>query len=324
MTLLTPHPLVRRPLGARGPDLSVIGLGAWEAGGGRTWGANRSDADVIRALRHGFDLGVNWIDTAEVYAQGRSEEIVGRALRGHDDVLVFTKVAPRPDGSGVRAREVARAVEGSLRRLGREAIDVYQVHWRDPQVPIEATWEAMAELAARGLVQHVGLSNVGIDDLRRCARVRQVDSVQLNASLLHTQELERMLPACRELQTGVVCYGALAFGLLSGGVGARRPADWRGGGYGMNDFFVAENYARYFAPGVLAAHLRRVESLRAVAAQLGRTPAQAALGWLVAQPGVTGALVGSRSRAHIEENLRGGGRPLSARDLERIEAAVDG
>jgi methylglyoxal reductase len=320
---LVTHPLPLRPLGSRGPAVSVIGLGGWEAGGGRTWGVNRSDAEVIRALRHGFYLGVNWIDTAEVYAHGRSEEIVGRALRGHDHVLVFTKVAPRPDGTGVRPREVARAVEASLRRIGRDAIDVYQVHWRDPRVPIEVTWEAMANLVDHGLVRHLGLSNVTAEDLRRCARIRHVDSLQLEASLLYAEELRGLLAACGEVGTGVVCYGALAFGLLSGRVGERRPSDWRGGGYGQEDFFVAENYARFFAPAVLPAQLRRVRSLSAVAAELGMTPAQAALGWLAAQPGVTGALVGSRCPAHIEENVRGGCCSLSARQLERIEAAVD-
>jgi aryl-alcohol dehydrogenase-like predicted oxidoreductase len=323
MAPLVTHPLACRPLGTRGPAISVIGLGAWEAGGGRTWGVNRSDAEVTNALRHGFDLGVNWIDTAEVYARGRSEEIVGRALRGHDHVLVFTKVAPRPDGTGVRPREVAGAIEASLRRIGRDAIDVYQVHWRDPRVPIEATWEAMAKLAERGLVRHLGLSNVTSDDLRLCARIRHVDSMQLQASLLHTEELRRLLPVCRELGTGVVCYGALAFGLLSGSVDERRLSDWRGGGYGHEDFFVAENYARFFAPAVRSAQLRRVRSLGDVAAELGMTPTQAALGWLVAQPGVTGVLVGSRSPAHIEENVCGGRCSLSARRLARIQAAVD-
>jgi methylglyoxal reductase len=323
MAAVAKHPLARRRLGARGPAVSVVGLGGWEAGGGRTWGANASDAEVVDALRHAFDLGIDWVDTAEVYAQGRSEEIVGRALRGRDDVRVFTKVAPRPDGSGVRAHEVASAVEGSLRRLGREVIDVYQVHWRDPRVPIEATWEALAALAERGLVRQIGLSNVGADDLRRCARIRHVDSVQLQASLLYTDELTRMLPACDELGAGVVCYGSLAFGLLSGRIGERPPADWRSGGYGMEDFFVADNYARFFAPGVLRAQLRRVRSLREVATELEMTPAQAALAWLVAQPGVTGAIVGSRSVAHIEENVDAGRRSLSARQLERITAAVD-
>jgi methylglyoxal reductase len=321
---LATDPPARRTLGSHGTAISVIGLGGWEAGGGRTWGENRSDAEVTRALRRGFDLGVNWIDTAEVYARGRSEEIVGRAVRGHDDVLVFTKVAPRPDGTGLRPREVATAVEASLRRIGREAIDVYQVHWRDPVVPIEETWEAMAKLAERGLVRHVGLSNITSEDVRRCARIRHVDSVQLHASLLHTDELRRLLPVCRELGTGVVCYGALAFGLLSGSLIERRFSDWRGGGYGQEDFFIAENYARFFAPAVLSAQLRRVRSLTGVAAELGITPAQAALGWLVAQPGVAGALVGSRRPAHIEENVRGGRSVLSARALERIEAAVDG
>jgi aryl-alcohol dehydrogenase-like predicted oxidoreductase len=315
-------PLQRRPLGSRGPDVSVIGLGGWEAGGGRTWGANDSNRDVVRALQHGFELGINWIDTAEVYAQGRSEEIVGRALRGHDDVLVFTKVAPRPDGTGVRSGQCLRALEASLRRLGREAVDVYQVHWPSPEVPIETTWEAMAALAERGLARHVGLSNVGPENLRRCARIRHVDSVQIQGSLLFTSELTRMLPACAALGTGVVCYGPLAFGLLAGELAASRPSDWRAGRFGMEDFFVSENHARFFSPAALPMQLQRVEALCGVAAELGITPAQAALSWLVSQSGVTAAIVGSRSAAHITENARAGRLSLAPRQLASIASAV--
>lgn len=313
----------RRSLGTEGPEIAVIGLGGWEAGGGRTWGPNESDDEVVTALRSGFDLGVDWIDTAEVYAQGRSEEVVGRALDGYPDVRVFTKVGPQPDGTGVRPDEVTRAAEGSLRRLGRDAIDVYQVHWRDPDVPIESTWEAMAALVDRGVVRSVGLSNVGARDLERCAAIRHVDSLQPQGSLLFRDELDALLPVCRRLGTGVVCYGPLAFGLLTGAISDDGYTDWRGGGYGMDDFFVAENYERFFAPGALALQRRRVAALAPVAEELGLTTAQAALAWLLAQPGVTGAIAGSRSRRHIAENLEAARASLSPADLDRVVAAVE-
>lgn len=312
----------RRRLGAQGPEISVIGLGGWEAGGGRTWGPNASDEHVIAALRSGFDAGIDWIDTAEVYAQGGSETIVGRALVGYPGVRVFTKVGPQPDGTGVRRDEVARAVEGSLERLGRDAIDLYQVHWRDPDVAIEETWEAMAALAERGLVRHVGLSNVPVEDLERCAAIRHVDSLQPQGSLLFRDELEEALPACRRLGTGVVCYGPLAFGLLAGGVPEGGYTDWRSGTYGMDDFFVAENYERFFSSEALPRQRRRVEALRPVAAELGLTVPQAALAWLLARDGVTGAIVGSRSSAHIAENLEAARTALAPADIERIEGAV--
>jgi methylglyoxal reductase len=314
--------LPRRRLGVYGPAISVIGLGGWEAGGGRTWGSNRSDNEVIRAMRTGFELGINWIDTAEVYAQGRSEEIIGKALCGYDDVLVFTKVAPRPDGSGVRGTEIREAVYGSLRRLGREVIDVYQVHWRDPMITLGETWEAMSELVDRGLVRHIGLSNVNVEDVQRCEDIRHVDSLQPQGSLLYRDDLDRMLPVCRQFGIGTVCYGSLAFGLLGGGASAGDYTDWRSGTYNMDDFFVAENYARFFAPAALHLQRRRVDAVHSLAGSFGLTPAQLALAWVIAQPGLTGAIVGSRSLAHITENVRAGTVSLTATQLKQIAHAA--
>src|ERR671918_2890873 len=135
-----------RQLGSNGPEISVIGYGAWEAGGD-AWGPNESDQVVIDAIRAGLDAGIAWIDTAEVYGDGKSEELVGRAVEGRrDGVVVATKVAPRPDGTGFRRDEVRTACEGSLKRLGLDRIDLYQLHWRDGRVPVEETWEAMAAL----------------------------------------------------------------------------------------------------------------------------------------------------------------------------------
>jgi methylglyoxal reductase len=310
-----------RRLGARGPELSVIGLGGWEAGGGNTWGPNAADGEVVAALRGGWDLGANWIDTAEVYAHGRSEELIGRALEGHDGVRVMTKVGPRPDGSGVRAREIAGAVAGSLRRLRRDSIDVYLMHWRDAEVPLQETWGAMTELVERGLVQHIGLSNVCATELQQCGAIGRVDVLQLQGSLLFRDELDELVPICRRIGAGVVCYGALAYGLLAGGYSGRGD-DWRKAGDKSDDFFVLENYARFFSPTKLPSHLRRVSALRQVASELGVTAAQAALAWLVAQPGVSGAIVGSRCAAHTRENLAAGSIELGEEDLRRVQESV--
>jgi methylglyoxal reductase len=310
-----------RALGARGPEISAVGLGGWEAGGGRTWGANDSDAEVIAALRTGFDQGATWIDTAEVYAQGRSEEVVGRAVEGYDDVRVFTKIGPQPDGTGVWPDDVARAAERSLRRLGRDVIDLYQVHWRDPAVPVEETWGAMAELVDRGLVRWIGVSNFAPDDVERCATVRHVDAVQPQGSLLYTDELDALLPLTRDLGTGVICYGSLAYGLLAGG--AEGPfRDWRSGTYGMDDFFVAENYDRFFSPAALPRQQRRVAAVREVARELGLSVAQAALAWLLGLDGVTGVIAGSRSAEHVADNVGAATLALSASDRDRLAAAA--
>ena len=315
----TPEMPCRR-LGDQGPCLSLVGLGGWEAGGGRTWGSNASDAEVIGALRSGWERGANWIDTAEVYAQGGSEELIGRALEGHDRVKVMTKVGPRPDGSGVRPAEIEVALEGSLRRLGRDRTDTYLVHWRDPEVPLAETWGKMAELVDRGLVGSIGLSNVSAAEVTECAALRRVDVVQLHASLLHQGDLDELMPVCRRLGAGVVCYGPLAYGLLGGRFA--RGDDWRVNGSQSDDFFVIENYERFFRDDRLAGHLGRVDALREVAAGLGMSVPQAALAWLLAQPGVTGAIVGSRSAEHIEENLGAASIRLSAEEERLILDAV--
>src|ERR671918_627117 len=136
----------KQRLGSGGPEISVVGFGAWEAGGD-AWGPNPSDDEAVEAMVAGLDAGIDWIDTAEVYGDGRSEELVGRAIQGRrDQVVVATKVAPRPDGTGFRRDEVRTACEGSLKRLGLDRIDLYQLHWRDGRVPVEETWEAMAAL----------------------------------------------------------------------------------------------------------------------------------------------------------------------------------
>ena len=146
-----------RRLGTDGPEISVVGYGAWEAGGNH-WGANTSEGDVVAAIHAGLDAGMTWVDTAEVYGDGVSERIVGRALAGRDDVLVFTKVAP-DEGSGIRPDEIARAIDASLQRLGRDHVDLYQVHWPDDDVPLEESWGAMAEVVAAGKARHIGVSN---------------------------------------------------------------------------------------------------------------------------------------------------------------------
>ncbi|MFM8943757.1 MAG: aldo/keto reductase, partial [Actinomycetota bacterium] len=134
-----------RRLGSAGPDLSAIGFGAWEAGGGAEWGASPPEETVVAAIAAVFETGIGWIDTAEVYGRGRSEELVARAVAGRrDEVLIATKVAPSPPGSGFRAEDVRRACEASLRRLGTDRIDLYQLHWPDEQIPVEEPWSAMA------------------------------------------------------------------------------------------------------------------------------------------------------------------------------------
>ena len=309
-----------RKLGWSGPELSVVGYGAWEAGG-MAWGPNPPDQETLAAMGAAFDAGITWVDTAEVYGGGRSEELVGKAVAGRDDVLVFTKVAPRPAGSGFDAAGVRAAAEGSLRRLGRDVIDVYQLHWPRPEIAVEETWEAMAGLVDEGLVRWIGVSNFSIDLIERCERVRHVDSLQPHFSMLHRDGRDDLFVHCDEAGTGIVAYGPLAYGLLTGSFDETTTFsddDWRSGKHGMGA------YDELFAPDRFRRNLAIVDALRPIAERKGVTLAQLALAWVVHQRGVTAAIAGSRSPAHVRDNAGAGDVELERQDLDDIEEVLAG
>ena len=299
-------------LGRSGPELSVIGYGAWEAGGD-DWGPNDSDEAVIGAMRAAIDAGINWIDSAEVYGHGVSERLVGRAVAGRDDIMIASKVAPRPEGSGFRPQEIRSAVEGSLGRLGRDRIDLFQLHWPDAgSVPIEDSWGAMAELQDAGTVRWIGVSNFNRELMRRCELVRHVDSLQQEFSMLALDDRE-LIAWCGEVGTGVVSYGPLGFGLLTGNLSradAEGLTDWRRSSDGP------------FTPSGLDAAFAVVEGTRPVADRLGVSMAELALAWNWHQPGVTSAIAGSRNPEHVRANAAAGGLELDAATLSDIEAVL--
>ena len=309
----------KRTLGSNGPEISVIGYGSWEAGGSG-WGPDPGDDQVIDAIHAGIGAGINWVDTAEIYGRGRSEELVGRAIEDHPNVLVFTKVAPKPSGSGFDADGVRRAVEGSLKRLKRDHLDLEQLHWRTNDVPIEETWEAMAAVKEEGLVRCIGVSNFDRDLIERCERIAHVDSLQPHFSLLHTRGREDLLPFCKVNGTGIICYGPMAYGLLTGAITAETQFgedDWRSGKHRMEGY-----YDQFFAPAVFERNLAIVEALKPIADRLSIGLAQLALAWVFHQEGVTGAIAGSRQPHHVEENAAAGSIVLDAKDLEDIDAIL--
>jgi aryl-alcohol dehydrogenase-like predicted oxidoreductase len=307
-----------RKLGSNGPEISVIGFGAWEAGGD-AWGPNPPDDQIIRAMRTAFDSGMTWIDTAEVYGDGTSEELVGAAVKGYDDVLIFTKVAPKPSGTGFDKTSVRNAAEKSLKRLGRDAIDLYQLHWPTRSVEIEETWQAMADLVDDGLVRYIGVSNFRRELIERCESIRHVDSLQPHFSMLHRNGREDLLPFCESNGTGVIAYGPLGFGLLTGAITKDtefEEGDWRGGDEGTSA------YDEMFAPGKIERNLEIVDSLKLIADRLDITVAQLSLAWVVHQRGATGAIAGSRSPDHVAENAGAGSVELSEKDLDEIESII--
>jgi len=304
-------------LGSRGPEVSVIGFGAWEAGGGTEWGESPPEEQVLEAIRTVFETGIDWIDTAEVYGRGRSEELVGRAIEGRrDEISIFTKVAPQPDGSGFRAAQVRPACEASLRRLGTDHIDLYQLHWPDDRgTRVEETWGAMTDLVDDGLVRFIGVSNFDRDLIERCEAIRHVDTLQQEFSMLRLEDRD-LIRWCGEQGTGVLSYGPLAYGLLTGAITSQTRfdrGDFRGGDEEGGSLFVEGNRER---------NLALVEALRPIAERLGITLAQLALAWNVAQPGVTAAIAGSRNPDHVRSNAAAGDTVLDEATLSELDAIV--
>jgi myo-inositol catabolism protein IolS len=307
-------------LGSQGPEISVVGFGAWEAGGG-IWGEVPDD-QTIEAMRAAVDAGITWIDTAEVYGRGRSEELVGKALQGLD-ALVFTKVAPESAGTGFRPDQVKEAARKSLERLQRDVIDVYQLHWPDSSVPVEDTWGAMAELVDEGLVRYIGVSNFDRELIERCEKIRHVDSLQPHFSMLHQAGRHRFFPFCKENGTGIIAYGPLAGSLLTGAITMETEfddSDWRSG----KTEGQAGYFKEFFAPGVKEKNLGKVERLKEIAGRFDASMAQLALAWVFHQTGVTGAIAGSRSPKHVRDNAGAGTIELSADDLAEIDTILEG
>ena len=291
----------------------MIGYGAWEAGG-TAWGANESDEVVIDAIRAGLDAGIDWIDTAEVYGDGVSELIVGRAIAGRrDELTLATKVAPAPEGSGFTPAQVRSACEKSLGRLETDRIDLYQLHWPDETgVPLEETWGAMGDLQDAGLVRHIGVSNFDRGQIEACLAMRHVDSLQPEFSML-VRENGDLIRWCGDQGVGVVSYTPLASGLLTGAITTETrfgEGDWRG----------AEQDEGPFSD--LEASLEVVGRLRPVAERLGCGLAELALAWNVHQPGVTSAIAGSRNPEHVRTNASGGDIELDDVTLKELDTLL--
>jgi len=307
-----------RKLGTNGPEISVVGYGAWEAGGAQ-WGEEVAENDVMTAIEAGLDAGMNWIDTAEAYGEGRSEELIGKVVaRRRDEVFVFTKVAPFM--SGTRPEQVRQAVRDSLRRLGVDHIDLYQIHWPDEEnVPVEDTWGAMAEIQDEGLARYIGVSNFDQGLVERCLAVRHVDSVQNQFHLLHRVDAETLLPWLEERGVGYLGYGPMAFGLLAGTITKDttfHEDDWRGGGHNVG------YYDDLFAPGKLEASVDRVDGLKPIAERLGVPLPSLAIRAALETPGITAVIAGSRKTMHTAENAQAADLRLDEETLAEIEAAL--
>ncbi|GAA1108924.1 aldo/keto reductase [Nocardiopsis composta] len=298
-----------------GLDVSRIGLGAMTMSAFYT-GAGSDDAESVRALHRALDLGVTFIDTAEIYGPFSNEELVGRALKGRrDEAVLATKFGlyshtRGEEGVDSSPASVRTAVEGSLRRLGTDRIDLYYQHRVDPDTPIEETVGVLAELVREGKVRHIGLSEAGAETIRRAHAVHPVAAVQTEYSLWTRDVEEEVLPALRELGIGLVPYSPLGRGFLTGAI---RSLDQ------FDDGDFRKTNPR-FAGGNLEKNLRIVAEVEAVAEEAGATPAQTALAWLLSRGDDVAPIPGTKRASRVEENAAADAVELDAGRLARLDA----
>ncbi|MEE6260713.1 aldo/keto reductase [Plantactinospora sonchi] len=310
-----------RKLGAVGPEVSALGLGCM--GMSMAYGS-RDDAASTRTLHRALDLGVNHLDTADMYGRGANEELLGPVVRKRrDEVFLATKFGNRfaddatstaspgayVDSSADWAR---RACDASLTRLGIDTIDLYYLHRRNPDTPIEETVGALADLVVDGKVRFVGLSEVSPATLRAAHAVHPIAAVQMEYSLFTRFVEKEMLATCRELGVALVAYSPVGRGLLTGTITDRDQL-------AADDFRIG---VPRFAEENLAANLDLVERVREVAAEVGATPAQAALAWLLAQGDDVLPIPGTKRIRYLEENVAAAELTLSPDQLARLSAAV--
>jgi aryl-alcohol dehydrogenase-like predicted oxidoreductase len=300
--------------------ITPIGFGAWAIGGSGWefgWGA-QDDSDSIAAIHEALHAGINWIDTAAVYGLGHSEKVVARALQGMNNrPYVFTKCSMvwdehREIGHSLKADSIRRECEASLRRLQVETIDLYQIHWPDPDADIEEGWATLAALQREGKVRHIGVSNFNVRQMRRAQTIAPITSLQPRFSLLHREIEGEILPFCARENIGVIAYSPMASGLLTGAMTHERVAglpadDWR---KGHPDFQEPR----------LSRNLRLVRLLRAIGRIHGRTPGETAVAWVLSNPAVTGAIVGARRPGQVGGIVRAAEFRLSPQELAEVEA----
>jgi aryl-alcohol dehydrogenase-like predicted oxidoreductase len=308
----------RTELGRTGLEISRLGVGAWAMGGANyDWGwGSQDDEDSIAAIRHALELGINWVDTAAQYGFGHSEEVVGRAIAGLESrPLVFTK-GGQPEGPDrttlqtLKRDSLRRELEGSLSRLGVEAIDLYQIHWPIPDEEIEEGWSALVEARDEGLVRHIGVSNFSVAQLERAQAIAPVETLQPPYSLLSREVEREVLPYCEEHGIGVIVYSPMASGLLSGSMTRQRIAnlpadDWR-------------SRSPSFREPELSRNLELVERLKRVGERHEVDAGAVAVAWTLRNPAVDGAIVGFRRPEQVGPLVPAGELQLTEEDVAEI------
>ncbi len=309
-----------RKLGYSDLHFTPIGLGTWAMGGGDWkfgWG-DQDDEASIASVHQALDAGINWIDTAAIYGHGHAEKVVGKAIRDRrDEVLIATKCGrvwegeSREIGKCLRRDSVHREVDASLQRLGIDCIDLYQIHWPEPDEEIEEGWGAVAELIQAGKIRYAGVSNFSLSQLKRIQPIHPVTSLQPPYSMLRRDVEPEILPYCLENQIGVLAYSPMQAGLLTGKFSIERiqnlPSnDWRK----ANPYFTSPQVEK---------NLKIVDQLQPIAKEMGISLSQLALAWVLRRSEMTAAIAGARRPEQISETVQAGDVTLSPDTLERID-----
>jgi len=312
----------KRPFGNTDMQITPIGFGAWALGGGDwvySWGP-QDDQESKAAIYHALNLGINWIDTAAGYGLGHAEEVIGQALEGMSErPYLFTKCSLPWNERGeivasMKRDSIRRECEDSLRRLKVSTIDLYQIHWPNPDPDIEEGWAALAELQREGKVRWIGVSNFSVAQMKRSEKIAPISSLQPPYSLIRPEVQEEILPYCQQKNIGVIVYSPMYSGLLSGKMTADRiqnmpPDDWR------------QRDAEFQMPK-LKRNLRLVSLLAQIGQRHNVEPGVVAIAWTLRLPSVTGAIVGARRPSQVDGVLPAATFRLSSSELEEIDGFI--
>lgn len=307
-----------RQLGTTDLFITPLGFGSWAVGGDGWqfgWGS-QDDHDSVAAIHRALDLGINWIDTAAMYGLGHSEEIVARALKGRAKrPYIFTKCSMVWDGQGTISHSLKRysirhEVEESLRRLQVDVIDLYQIHWPDPEADIEEGWSTLSDLKREGKVRYIGVSNFNVEQLQRAMKIDRVDSLQPPYSLIHPDVEDEVLPFCEENRIGVIVYSPMMSGLLSGRMTQERIKNFPEDDWRKNN--------REFQQPRLSRNLWLAELLKSVGRHHGLSGGEIAIAWTLRSSAVTGAIVGGRNPHQVDGIVGASDFRLSADEIDGI------
>ena len=300
-----------------GLEVSVIGYGAWGIGGAPFWN-NEGDQKSLESIKSSFDQGINFFDTAPVYGFGHSEKLIGKALKSvRDKVILATKCGLRWDKESLGSlrkdasrKSILEEIDQSLKRLGTDWIDLYQVHWPDVETSQQETMETLLEIQEQGKIRFIGVSNYSAEQIKECLQYAKVVSLQPEFSLLAREIEKETIPLCIENNIGIVAYSPLASGVLTGKYDKdTKFTDWRS--KGIIGTFTGDGFVE---------NIKKVDQLKAIALEEGKTCGQVAINWVLRQPGLATALVGVKNSEQMGENLKATGWQPSKENCEKIEA----